>query len=318
MFRKIYFETVKLKASVAGISGATAIGLIFWYLSMTGAIDVLGFSGDSVCRGTVEDPCYAYINFTANEDIFLYPIDYDPWGREEAFNFDPNVESWILQRSWGVGWRTIPLNKSCTGTWCGLSNSDDTRKFSVAFREGKSYKIRMIVYKHKPYQSIKWSAFNGEIDPILLSTNIKFIDDTKYEKLCDEKFKEVTEKIEYECEKIRKIPIYENVTEYSKVNDTYYTWINITGYTEEKYDGTCYKEITYNKSIECKLTGEVKVDDDKIVKDDYYFLGVDDKGIIGDECKDSHGGGADSNCDSICQKGETCVRYIDGKFERYQ
>ena len=90
-----------------------------------------------VCYGTVEDPCYAYMNFTANEDIFLYPTGYDPWVRYTTFEFDPNVKSWELQRSWGSGWRTIPLDKSCTGTWCGLSNSEDTRVFSVAFREGR-------------------------------------------------------------------------------------------------------------------------------------------------------------------------------------
>ena len=70
---------------------------------------------------------------------------HDPWGRDTPFNFDPNVKEWKLQRSWGKGWRDIPLNKSCTGTWCGLSNADDERKFSVAFREGKDYQITKFI-----------------------------------------------------------------------------------------------------------------------------------------------------------------------------
>jgi len=168
---RVYAESVKKWANEnKGKLGVTGVGsiitLIFIYLAMTGAITVNGHSGDMICAGTLDDPCIAIINFTANEDIFIYPIDYDPWGRNTPFSFDPNVKSWKLQRSWGSGWRTIPLNKSCTGTWCGLSSSDDTRKFSIVFREGKSYSIRILAYKEDPTQDIKWGAFDGLIDPV--------------------------------------------------------------------------------------------------------------------------------------------------------
>jgi len=166
MVKRIYSETVKKWLLGSGITVGTLIGGIFLYLAMIGAITITGYSGDSVCAGTIEDPCYAYINFTANEDIFIYPTDYDPWGRNTTFNFDPNVKSWKLQRSWGTGWRNIPLDKTCTGTWCGLSNSDDVRKFSVAFREGRDYEIRIVAYKNNPYESIKWGAF--DLDPTWL------------------------------------------------------------------------------------------------------------------------------------------------------
>jgi len=172
MTKRVYSETVKKWAKNLGISGGTLIGLIFLYLFAIGAISNVSYSGDSICAGTESDPCYAFINFTANEDIFLYPIDYDPWGRNTIFSFDPNVKSWKLERSWGDDWRNIPLDKSCTGTWCGLSNSEDKREFSVAFRKGKDYKLRITGYKNNPNEDIKWGAFSGvdEIDPVWRGT----------------------------------------------------------------------------------------------------------------------------------------------------
>jgi len=186
MTRKIYAESVKKWAKGSGIVGGTLIGIIFIYLYTTGAISNVSYSGDVICAGTIEDPCYAYINFTANEDIFIYPTDYDPWGRNTIFNFDPAIKSWKLERSWGNGWREIPLNKSCTGTWCGLSNSQDERKFSVAFREGRNYSLRITAYKNNPNDDIKWGAFSGvdKIDPIFYGIE-------KY-KIYNSELKEVT------------------------------------------------------------------------------------------------------------------------------
>ena len=172
MTKRVYSESVKKWAKGAGITSGTLIGLTFMYLFAIGAISNVSYSGDMVCAGTIEDPCYAFINFTANEDIFIYPFEGvpDPWGRDTLFSFDPNVKSWKLERSWGDGWREIPLNKSCTGTWCGLSNSEDERKFSVAFREGKNYSLRITAYKNNPSDTIKWGAFSGVdgIDPYWL------------------------------------------------------------------------------------------------------------------------------------------------------
>lgn len=127
---------------------------------MSGAITITNFSGDQICAGTISDPCYAYVNLTANEDIFLYPIDYDPWGRNTLFEFSPAVESWRFQRSWGDGWRDVPLNETCTGTWCGAPNSDGVA-YSYVLREGKEYQFRIVAYKESPYDTIKW-AINYE------------------------------------------------------------------------------------------------------------------------------------------------------------
>ena len=173
---RIYFQTIKKWAIKVGITGGTLIGLLFLYLSITGAITVNGYSGDTVCAGTELDPCYAFINFTANQDIFIYPIGYDPWGRDTPFTFDPNVKSWKLERSWGSGWREINLSKTCQYTWCGAPHNGMTdNKYSIAFRKGRTYQIRITGYKNSPYDTIKWGAFKGEIDPEWFGINTEKI-----------------------------------------------------------------------------------------------------------------------------------------------
>lgn len=176
MAKRIYNESVKKWAKVIGIpagSVGTMVGLIFLYLSMSGAITITGFSGDQYCAGTELDPCYAYVNFTAKEDIFIYPIGYDPWGRNTIFEFTPGVKDWKLQRSWGKGWRDIPLNETCTGTWCGAPNSDGVA-YSYVLRNNRDYQFRVVAYKHSPKDKIKW-AVNYEdkeyLDPTWLPTN---------------------------------------------------------------------------------------------------------------------------------------------------
>ena len=112
MAKRTYYESVKKWGTGAGILTFSAVGLIFLYLSLSGVINITGFSGDQICAGTLDDPCYAYINFTANKDVFLYLLGHDPWGRNTPFTFDPAVKSWRLQRSWGSSWRTVDLEKT--------------------------------------------------------------------------------------------------------------------------------------------------------------------------------------------------------------
>ncbi len=186
MAKRVYPETVKKWLIRAGITAGTLIGGIFIYLMAIGAITVTGYSGDVICAGTELDPCYAYINFTAKEDIFIYPTNYDPWGRDTLFNFDPAVKSWKLERSWGKGWREIKLNKTCQQKWCGAPyNNMKDNKYSIAFREGRNYQIRITGYKNNPTDDIKWGAFSGvdEIDPNWFGVDrdigYEFLDDGK-------------------------------------------------------------------------------------------------------------------------------------------
>ena len=165
MAKRIYSESLKKWAKGVGVVGvAGAFSLLFIFLSSSDLIDVIGFSGDQYCAGTTEDSCYATITFKANEDIFVYPIGYDPYGRNETFEFKPGVKEWKLQRSWGTSWKTYDLENGCSGTWCGAPNSNGAT-YSLVWRKGKEYTIRIVALKNNPSDTIKWSAFSGEVDP---------------------------------------------------------------------------------------------------------------------------------------------------------
>ena len=157
-----------------GVPTITFVGLLFWYLVSQGLITDVSYSQDTTCLGTVEDPCVALINFTAKEDIFVYPQGYDPWGRDNTVQFSPGVKSWVMQRSWGSGWRTYDLSKPCSMQWCGAKTNYDTNtKYSLAWREGKSYQIRIVAYKNDVTDTVKWSAFSGEIDPVWFGVSVQ-------------------------------------------------------------------------------------------------------------------------------------------------
>ena len=96
MAKRVYFQTVAKWLLGVGVSFGTVFGL-FFYLSANGMIDVHSYIPDIVCEGTEENPCIAEINFTALDDIYIYPIGYDPFGRDRAINFDGEVKSWKLQ-----------------------------------------------------------------------------------------------------------------------------------------------------------------------------------------------------------------------------
>lgn len=144
-------------------AGLAGFALLFYYLIFIEAIVITGHSGDMVCAGTESDPCFAFINFTAKEDIFLYPMDYDPWGRNTPFETDKGLKSWKMYRSWGKGWREIKLEQTCSGTWCGAPDNKGV-KYSFVFREGRDYKIKIVAYKKNPKDDVKWGF--GPIDPI--------------------------------------------------------------------------------------------------------------------------------------------------------
>jgi len=167
MARRIYTQTIIKWAKILGISSSSIIFLIFSYLSLTGCIEINNISGDSVCAGTIEDPCYAYASFTPKEDVFIYPTGYDPYGRSVGFDFDPAPREAILQRSWGSGWRTIDLSKP----W------SVKVKYAIKFSKGTMYNLRIVAYKENPNDVIKWGfgsdefGVNTYIDPYWLSVD---------------------------------------------------------------------------------------------------------------------------------------------------
>lgn len=174
-YRRLYDTTVKKFVIASGI-GVSLIFAYFILMAQRGDITITGYSGDMICAGTVDDPCYAYINFTANLDIYVYPTD------EVAWNFytDKLPKKIIMQRSWGMGWRTIYLNK----TW------SKRTKYAIKFSKGRSYQLRFIGYKFNPTDTIKWGF--SEIDPYWFGTEEKpirkigtFILSPSAEEICD-------------------------------------------------------------------------------------------------------------------------------------
>jgi len=162
-YKRVYDTAVKKFLLGAGIP--LGIGFI-WLLATLGAITITGASGDMVCRGDDLEPCIAYINFTANMDVFLY-INDTSW-----VSTNQSLDKLVIQRKWGNSWRTIPTDTGCTGSWCGKLASD-TRQYatySYAFRAGRSYQLRIIGYKKNPTDVIKWGFGDWKtwepVDPV--------------------------------------------------------------------------------------------------------------------------------------------------------
>jgi len=179
MSKKVYIETAKKWAINAGVPTVSILGLYLMYSVFIGAITIDSFSDNQVCAGTEEDPCFAYVTFTVHEDVFWYPINYDPWGRDSPFAFDPNVKEWRLERSWGKGWRELPMDKGCTGTWCGgkkTNTKENPATYSVAWRAGNTYNIRIRALKNSPFDTIKWYSDGlGVPDPLWQGVELNIV-----------------------------------------------------------------------------------------------------------------------------------------------
>lgn len=161
MGKRVYLESAKKwylenkKKTIGGSIGISTILLYFAFSFFTGALVLDGeITGGGVCEGTDYDVCTIYIPFCATEDVYWYPTDYDPYGRQTSlFEADPIIKDWKLYRSWGKGWREIPMTKTCTGTWCGGVNGQDVR-YSVAWREGRCYNTSVVIWKYNATDKI--------------------------------------------------------------------------------------------------------------------------------------------------------------------
>ena len=159
MSKRVYSSRVKKWAIGLGIGGVPLAVLLISLLLSLGAVEIISYSGDHICVGTEENPCITTVTFKAKTDIFIYPDE--NWAKT-PFSTDPQPIAVKMYRSWGTGWRELKLNQSCTGTWCGLSNSKDIRKFAYAFREGRTYTIKYEIIKENPEDELKWNFAEAE------------------------------------------------------------------------------------------------------------------------------------------------------------
>lgn len=285
MAKRIYLQSAIIWAILISlITAGTPIFLYFAYSNKLGAITITGKSWTEYCIATSwneEGICEAYINFTANEDTFWYPVDYDSWGRSTPYNFDPAVKEWKLERKWGNGWREIPLTKPCTGTWCGLSNSNDKRLFSVAWRKGKTYETRIRAIKGNSTDNIYWSL--GDFDPIWYGINVLTIEK------CNTNQEIVDIEILRKCSDKINIDLIDNITK------TNITIIHISNYSCV----TGYFKDYRNQTI-CKDIGH-QVEDTKIYWGKLgYKCNLENLVLSCDSVYDGNGNG-------ICTSGESCI-----------
>jgi hypothetical protein len=138
---------VKKWATGAGITSAVAVITYLLYLQFIGAITITGYSGDSFCAGTIERPCYAFINFTANQPVSM-KIDKD------LFETSPAIDSWKLYKKSGKNWVEINLSKS------------------ISLSTGTKYEWQIKAIKRSSMDNVKWSAFSGKVDPWWNATTI--------------------------------------------------------------------------------------------------------------------------------------------------
>lgn len=125
-----------------GLATVAVIGLFSLIFSLGVATLEGNYTANEYCGG--DEVCYLEMTeLCFNEDVFVYPMD-----GAAIINAQPTdqVDEVILYRGWGSSWRKIPLDTTCTGTWCGAPNSYGVA-YSYAFRKDKCYDLRVEVYK---------------------------------------------------------------------------------------------------------------------------------------------------------------------------
>ena len=153
--KRITKKTLLAYAASIGAVGVVLGTLLFSFMINTGVVTVGNYSSNEFCGGEVV--CWLEMqNVCFNKTVFVYPMD-----GAQLINARPtdSINEFHLYRSWGKGLREYKLNETCKGSWCGGKNNYEN-KFSVAFREGKCYDLRIEVFKD-------WnSTINWEINPV--------------------------------------------------------------------------------------------------------------------------------------------------------
>jgi len=157
-YRRITSDRIRKWMKIVGVTSGASILFIFAYLATLGDINIVGHSGDMVCAGTPEEPCYAYINFTMNKDyIYLYPNESWYFNVDSSKHLD--IELQVRDLRYKSGWRTIDLTQPspyCQRTGC---------KYAYRFYKTKGlWQIRFKAVGKDINETLKWSF--GNIDPL--------------------------------------------------------------------------------------------------------------------------------------------------------
>jgi len=154
MSKRIKLETLKRFAIASGIVGTPLAIVFIMFLMSSGVITVGNYTATEVCGGNM--PCELILNDVCfNDDVFLYPMN-----GSELINARPSdsINSLKLYRSWGKGWRNIPLDRGCAGSYCGCywCKFGIEAKYSYAFRKDKCYDLKYEIYKDAE-STINWN-----------------------------------------------------------------------------------------------------------------------------------------------------------------
>lgn len=306
MAKRVYWESLKKWArenpGKAGTSsgGVLLAGVLIAFLVASGSIDILGFTGNVYCAGQSwgeDDPCIAEVNMTLLDDVFVYQTDYDPYGRNTVFSFEPAVRDFRIGRDWGDGIRWYRLDEPCKGTWCGASPGTipTNKSFAFAWRKGTTRTVYVQILKFNEDDTIKWSfGLPGEdslVDPAFLPPNTAV-------KVGKKKTKT------FLLEKVQKC----RTTFYNETVITYpmLKYFALNGsYQEKEVKNT---SIVPRSFTSCEDTGRSNViiteQDNRTFLCDYSSWGACDEedGVLACDSK------MDGNADGKCDPGESCIR----------
>lgn len=113
---------------------STAGYLLVAYLISSGLVVVVDHTGDSYCKGTIEDPCRAVVTLRALKD---FTIDKGDW----QFSSTPKLKQVGL-----------------------VVNGIDPAKKAVSIKKGQNFTVEIFAYKVDPKDSVKWTL--GPLDPM--------------------------------------------------------------------------------------------------------------------------------------------------------
>ena len=272
------YRYIKWSAAVAGV--AIPIVAVFFLLMQSGDIEVHSITQSEHCAGTDSDICWLEMEFTPNKDIFL--------GADERWlDTNPPVKGIKLYRNWGIGWREIPLEKGCTGSWCGCywCSGGNTAKYAIVFRNQSRYTIRFEAEKYDPRDVIDWSINPVGIWDVALAKQRCDLETLYWEEGINHY---LTEEV---CQKTVCEPLNKSCVVTEKCYDT-----TVLDYTE-----------TINHSKEVCIEGTERIEYAESVLEtskENIKCTINSDNLVCDD-----GRGADGDGSGTCESGETCHYY---------